>query len=87
MPAVLHFPIFVIFSIIFYHSNKELMPSSVLLKKTLESSLDSKRSNQSILKETKPEYSLDRGAWWVSVPGVAELDTTEQLAPNTGVPL
>ena len=29
-----------------------------LLEKTLESPLDCKRSNQSILKETSPEYSL-----------------------------
>ena len=30
-----------------------------MLKKTLESPLDSKRSNQSILKEIGPEYSLE----------------------------
>ena len=29
------------------------------LEKTLESPLDSRRSNQSILKEINPEYSLD----------------------------
>ena len=29
-----------------------------MLEKTLESPLDSKRSNQSILKEINPEYSL-----------------------------
>ena len=29
------------------------------LEKTLESPLDSKRSNQSILKEINPEYSLE----------------------------
>ena len=29
-----------------------------MLEKTLESPLDCKRSNQSILKETSPEYSL-----------------------------
>ena len=43
----------------------------MVLEKTVENLLDSRRSNQSILKEIKPEYSLDRGAWWVSVPGVA----------------
>ena len=32
---------------------------TVVLEKTLESPLDSKRSNQSILKETHPEYSLE----------------------------
>ena len=32
---------------------------TVVLKKTLESPLDSKRSNQSILKKTSPEYSLE----------------------------
>ena len=31
----------------------------MLLEKTLESPLDSRRSNQSILKEINPEYSLD----------------------------
>ena len=30
-----------------------------MLEKTLESPLDSKRSNQSILKEISPEYSLE----------------------------
>ena len=30
----------------------------MVLEKTLESPLDCKRSNQSILKETSPEYSL-----------------------------
>ena len=32
---------------------------TVVLKKTLESPLDSKRSNQSILREVNPEYSLE----------------------------
>ena len=32
---------------------------SVVLEKTLESPLNSKRSKQSILKEINPEYSLD----------------------------
>ena len=31
----------------------------MVLEKTLESPLDSKRSNQSILKEISPEYSLE----------------------------
>ena len=31
----------------------------MVLKKTLESPLDSRRSNQSILKEISPEYSLE----------------------------
>ena len=31
----------------------------MVLEKTLESPLDSKRSNQSILKEINPEYSLE----------------------------
>ena len=31
----------------------------VVLEKTLESPLESKRSNQSILKEINPEYSLE----------------------------
>ena len=33
---------------------------TVVLEKTLESPLDSRRSNQSILKEISPEYSLGR---------------------------
>ena len=32
----------------------------MVLEKTLESPLDCRRSNQSILKETNPEYSLER---------------------------
>jgi len=32
----------------------------VVLEKTLESPLTARRSNQSILKEINPEYSLDR---------------------------
>ena len=32
----------------------------MVLEKTLESPLDCKRSNQSILKEISPEYSLER---------------------------
>ena len=32
----------------------------MVLKKTLESPLDSRTSNQSILKEISPEYSLER---------------------------
>ena len=31
----------------------------MVLKKTLESPLDARRSNQSILKEVNPEYSLE----------------------------
>ena len=31
-----------------------------MLQKTLESPLDARRSNQSILKEISPEYSLER---------------------------
>ena len=33
---------------------------TVVLEKTLESPLDNRRSNQSILKEVNPEYSLER---------------------------
>ena len=28
------------------------------------------------------ENSMDRGAWWTTVPGLAELDTTQQLNNN-----
>ena len=31
----------------------------MVLEKTLESSLDTRRSNQSVLKEINPEYSLE----------------------------
>ena len=40
-------------------SPEELMLLNVVLEKTLESPLDSKESNQSILKEISPEYSLE----------------------------
>ena len=36
-----------------------MMLLNCVLEKTLESPLDCKRSNQSILKETNPEYSLE----------------------------
>ena len=36
---------------------------TVVLEKTLESPLDSKGSNQSILKEINPEYSLKDWCW------------------------
>ena len=36
-----------------------LLNHIVVLEKTLESPLDSKRSNQSMLKEISPEYSLE----------------------------
>ena len=39
----------------FWYNHKK---STVVLKKTLESPLDRRRSNQSILKEINPEYSL-----------------------------
>ena len=38
---------------------KELMLLTVELEKTLESHLDRRRSNQSILKEISPKYSLE----------------------------
>ena len=31
------------------------------------------------------ENSMDRGAWWTTVHGVADLDTTGQLTLNTSV--
>ena len=40
-------------------SDKELMLLTVVLEKTLESPLDCKEINQSILKETSPEYSVE----------------------------
>ena len=41
-------------------SDEELVFFTVVLEKILESSLDCNRSNQSILKEISPEYSLER---------------------------
>ena len=38
---------------------KNLCFQTVVLEKTLESPLDCKESNQSILKEISPEYSLE----------------------------
>ena len=35
------------------------MLSNVVLEKTLESPLEARRSNQSIIKEINPEYSLE----------------------------
>ena len=45
-------------------STEELMLLNVMLEKTLESPLDSKESNQSILKEIDPEYSSERPILW-----------------------
>ena len=39
--------------------NREANFQTVVLEKTLESLLDRKESNQSILKEINPEYSLE----------------------------
>ena len=60
MPAVLHFLIFVIFSITFYHSNKELMLlNSGCWRRLLRIPWTARRSNQTILKEINPEHSLE----------------------------
>ena len=32
------------------------------------------------------ENSMDRGGWWATVPGVTQLDTTEQLASHPQAP-
>ena len=40
-------------------NTKELILLNCGVEKTLESPLDCKRCNQSILKETSPEYSLE----------------------------
>ena len=40
-------------------STEELMPWTVVLEKTLESPWTPRRSNQSVLKEINPEYSLE----------------------------
>ena len=40
-------------------SAKELMLLNFVLEKTVVSTLDARRSNQSILKEISPEYSLE----------------------------
>ena len=46
------------FCLHFYYGSFQLYTKVVVLEKTLESPLDCKRSNQSILKEISPEYSL-----------------------------
>ena len=38
---------------------EEMMPQTLMLEKTLKSPLEARRSNQSILKEINPEYSLE----------------------------
>ena len=59
----------------------------VVLEKTPESLLDSKRSNQSILKEIHPEYSLEFIGAEVETPILWPPDAKSQLtgkAPDAG---
>ena len=44
-------------------SMEEMMSQTLVLEKTLESPLEARRSNQSILKEINPEYSLKDWCW------------------------
>ena len=59
----------------------------MVLEKTPESLLDSKRSNQSILKEIHPEYSLEFIGAEVETPILWPPDAKSQLtgkAPDAG---
>ena len=51
----------------------------MVLEKTLESLLDCKKSNQSILKETSPEYSLEGLMVKLKLPILWPSDAKSQL--------
>ena len=56
---------------------------TVLLEKTLESPLDYRRSNQSILKEISPEYSLERLMLKLNLPYFGHLRGRSDPLENT----
>ena len=59
--------------------SKNWCPQTVVLEKTPESPLDTKRSNQSILREINPDYSLERLMLKLNLQYFAHLMWTDDL--------